>query len=251
MKKLRCPSPALLNKKIACTVSAAALMLGVSSAATVGLHFQDSYCDSPAYSGFVVTLPAFGIATNGWETLLQMDTGYSCTPDTLTYSLNEVIDATTSTNGLNPLPNGSLNVTWTAPTANFTPFAGYAESPPNYYEPGGTTGANNVRTNALSGEEQVYAAFLRDGVNFGPPGGADNDQPGYSVDITGLKSLFSNSFVVELVASSDSMDTLTNALVIDVTNLLTNLVILIRFQDETNCGRVSAWQDHVELIHSL
>jgi hypothetical protein len=28
-------------------------------------------------------------------------------------------------------------------------------------------------------------------------------------------------------------------------------LILIRFQDETNCGRVSAWQDHVELIHSL
>jgi hypothetical protein len=27
--------------------------------------------------------------------------------------------------------------------------------------------------------------------------------------------------------------------------------ILIRFQDETNSGRVSAWQDHVELIHSL
>ena len=26
-------------------------------------------------------------------------------------------------------------------------------------------------------------------------------------------------------------------------------LILIRFQDETNCGRVSAWQDHAGLIH--
>jgi prepilin-type N-terminal cleavage/methylation domain-containing protein len=27
-------------------------------------------------------------------------------------------------------------------------------------------------------------------------------------------------------------------------------IILIRFQDETNSGRVLAWQDHVRLIHS-
>jgi ligand-binding sensor domain-containing protein len=29
------------------------------------------------------------------------------------------------------------------------------------------------------------------------------------------------------------------------------LFILFRFQDETNSGKVSAWQDHVELIHLL
>ena len=34
------------TKKIACTVSAAALMLGVSSAATVGLHFQCNYTNA-------------------------------------------------------------------------------------------------------------------------------------------------------------------------------------------------------------
>ena len=30
-----------------------------------------------------------------------------------------------------------------------------------------------------------------------------------------------------------------------------SFVILIRFQDELNIGRVSAWQDHAGLIHSL
>jgi hypothetical protein len=226
MKKLRCPSRILLNKKIACTISAAALMLGVSSAATVGLHFQDNYCASAPYSGFTVTLPAFGIGTNGWESLTPMDTGYGCANDLLGYTLNEVIDTTTSTNGLNPLPNGSLSVTWFGPTANFDPFAGYAGSPPNYYTVGGHTGAFDDSTNPASGNEQIYATFLRDGVNFGPTSsGGDNDQPGYSVDITGLKSLFTNSpFVVELIASADSMETLTNAFVIDVTNSLTNSV---------------------------
>jgi hypothetical protein len=228
MKKTTHTSQNSRTKKIACTVSAAALLLGVSSAATVGLHFQDNYCGAPAYSGFPITLTAFGVESNGWESLLEMDTGYSScklTNAPYGYTLDEIIDSTTSTNGLNPLPAGaSLTVTWWGPTANFTPFAGYGFSPPNYNEPGGTTGANDVRTNAASGEEQVYASFIRDGVNFGPPGGADNDQPPYYVDITGLKSLFPSNFVVQLIASSDSMDTLTNALVIDVTDKLTNSV---------------------------
>ncbi len=228
MKNTHSPSR---TKKIACTVSAAALMLGVSSAATVGLHFQDNYCSAYAYSGFPVTLTAFGVESNAWENLLPMDTGYNAcklTDAPFGYTLTELIDSTTSTNGLNPLPSGaSLNVTWWGPTANFTPFAGYAGSLPNYTEPGGPGGANNVRTNAASGEEQIYASFIRDGVNFGPappPGGADNNQPGYYIDITGVKSLFPSNFVVELMASSDSMDTLTNALVIDLANNLTNTV---------------------------
>src|ERR1700733_8117846 len=66
------------NKKVACTVSAAALMLGVSSAATVGLHFQVNYCDSQDYTGFPVTLTAFGIPPSGWQNLTPMDTGYGC-----------------------------------------------------------------------------------------------------------------------------------------------------------------------------
>src|SRR5579864_6823560 len=102
------------TKKIACTVSAAALMLGVSSAATVGLHFQVNYCSSSAYSGYPITLTAFGVESNAWENLLPMDTGYGCTNTSeITESLGpELIDSTTSTNGLNPLPNGSISVSW-------------------------------------------------------------------------------------------------------------------------------------------
>jgi hypothetical protein len=45
------------------------------------------------------------------------------------------------------------------------------------------------------------------------------------VNITGLKSLFTNTpFVVELMASADSMNELTNAFIIDVTNSITNSV---------------------------
>ncbi len=239
MKKLSCSSRIGISKKIACTVSAAALMLGVSSAATVGLHFQENYFGAPAYSGYPVTMTAFGIESNGWENLTEMDTGYgscSITNAPFGYTFNEIIDSTTSTNDLNPLASGSLNVTWWGPTANFTPFAGYAGSPPNYVNQGGTTGGNDDRTNASSGEEQIYATFLRDGINFGPPGGSDNDQPGYWVDVTGLKSVFSNGFVVELMASSDSMETLTNALVIDVTGSITNTVSYPRTPTVANVG---------------
>ncbi len=72
MKKLHCSTPISRGKKIACTVSAAALMLGVSSAATIGLHFQDTYCYDNSYSGFLVTMTAFGIQSNGWENLTPM-----------------------------------------------------------------------------------------------------------------------------------------------------------------------------------
>ncbi|HEX3718460.1 MAG TPA: LamG-like jellyroll fold domain-containing protein [Verrucomicrobiae bacterium] len=234
MKKLRSSSRASRNKKIACTVSAAALMLGVSSAATIGLHFQDDYCGSASYSGFVVTMQAFGIESNGWQNLLPMATGYGCPFTNATapyiFTLNEVISTDTSTNGLNPLPNGSLNVTWSANGANFSGFAGYAGKPPSYAYDGHYPGAGIQ----ASGEEEVYSSFLRDGLNFGadgPNGGGsaspcgNNDQPVYLVDVTGLKSLFTNGpFVVELVGSADSMQTLTNAFVIDATTLTTNSV---------------------------
>jgi hypothetical protein len=216
------------NKKMACMVSAAALMLGVSSATTIGLHFQDNYCGAPAYSGFVVTKTAFGIPTNGWENLLPMSTGYSSCSGPLTYTLGpELIDTTTTTNGLNPLPNGAITVTWSGSTANFDPFGGYAGVPPTYQNAiQGTTGAYDDATNPITGEQQVYASFIRDGLNFGPgEANGNNTEPVYLIDVTGLKSLFTNSsFVVELMASADSMQTLTNALVIDVPDSLTNTV---------------------------
>jgi hypothetical protein len=206
-------------------------MLGVSSAATIGLHFQVNYCASTPYSGFPVTMTAFGVASNGWENLTPMPSGYGCGGSvTWIYTLSETIDTTTATNGLNPLPNGSLSLTWTAATANYSGFFGYGDlgfaGPPDYSNPG-----NHPPIPVPSGESQVYLSFLRDGINFGPspsnPGGAnpDNDLPPYVVDITGLKSLFTNTpFVIELMASSDSLYGLTNAFVIDVTNNLTNSV---------------------------
>jgi hypothetical protein len=77
----------------------------------------------------------------------------------------------------------------------------------------------------LTGEAEIYETFIRDGINFGPPGGANNDQPGYLVDITGLKSLFpSTPFVFELIASGDSIWNLTNGWIIDVADSVTNSV---------------------------
>ncbi len=137
--------------------------------------------------------------------------------------MEELIDTTTSTNGLNPLPNGSITVSWFANCSNFDPFYGYYGSPP-YYTGGGPL------TNPKTGEQEVYATFLRDGINFGPNtsgspapyGSADNPLMAYySIDVTGLKSLFSNPFVVEMIASADSMNLLTNALVTDVSNSVT------------------------------
>jgi hypothetical protein len=191
-------------------------MLGVSQAATVGFNFQANYCSTPSYSGAVVTAQAFGIATNGWQSLLQMDTGYGC--PAAYFTLNQVIDTNSSGGGLNPLPNGSLNITWSGYTANVSGFGGYSRSGPHY-----TFGGNGYKP----GNEQVYWGFLRDGVNFGPGStGGDNNQPGYSIDITGLKSLFTNTpFAVELIGSSDSMQFLTNAFIIDATANTTQSVV--------------------------
>jgi hypothetical protein len=193
-------------------------MLGVSSAATIGLHFMENYCGAPAYSGYPVTITAFGIAPGSWENLYEMNTGYGSCGGPLGYTTNEVIDTETSTNGLNPLPNGSITVTWFGPTANFDPFYGYAGSPPHY-------AGGGPLSNPKTGEQEIYATFIRDGLNFGPPGGPNNDQPGYWVDIIGLKSLFTNTpFVVELMASADSTQVFTNALIADLDNFITNSV---------------------------
>jgi hypothetical protein len=238
------------NKKIACTVSAAALMLGVSSAATVGLHFQcNYYCSATrtAYSGTVVTLPAFGIQPNGWENLTATPSGYSggaCAFMVPGFTLEEIIDTTTSTNGLNPLPNGSLDVTWFANSANSDFFAGYAVSPPHY-----TIGGSLNLNNPITGEHEIYFTFLRDGINFGPEndsasGGADNPlKDYYTVEITGLKSLFTNTpFVIELVAGSDSMQLLTNAFITDVDDSITNSVTYPGTPPGYNQGGAPWWR---------
>ena len=197
-------------------MSAAALMLGVSQAATVGFNFQANYCGNASYSGAVVTAQAFGVNPNGWESLTTMDTGYGCTPGY--YTLNQTIDTTSSACGLNPLPNGSLAVTWSAYSANCSGFGGYDRSGPSY-----SFGGNGH----TPGNEEVYWGFLRDGVNFGfGSSGGDNNQPGYSIDITGLKSFFTNTpFAVQLIASADSMQYLTNAFIIDATASTTQSVV--------------------------
>ncbi len=203
--------------KIAGTVSAAALMLGVSPAATVGFNFQVNYCTYTAYSGAVVTATAFGIEPGNWESLTPMDTGYNACYGSFFYTLSETIDETSSGGGLNPLPSGSVTVTWSAATANTSGlFGGYQAPPPNYSE-SYLNGYYGVYNYLQPGNEQVYWGFLRDGVNFGPGSvGGNNDQPGYSIDITGLKSLFPHTpFVVELIASSDSMEWLADASVTD------------------------------------
>ncbi len=207
MKKLR-PNSNTHVRETVCTVSAAALMLGVSQAATVGINFQANYCDAQSISGYIVTSTAFGIDPKGWENLTQMDNGYGSCSGPLFYNLSEVIDTTTSTNGLNPLPNGALSISWGAATANVSGFNGY---------PGN------------KGEFQVYHGFLRDGVNFGPgSSGGDNNQPGYNVDIVGLKTVFTNHpFVIQLVASSDSMNTFTNAFIIDASHSTTQSVVYL------------------------
>ncbi len=209
MKKSRFASHREPAKKSACTISAAALMLGVSQAATVGFNFQCNYCGAHSYSGAVVTAPAFGIGTNAWESLPQMDTGYGC--PAAYYTLDQVIDNTTLPGtGLNPLPQGSIHVTWSGYTANVSGFGGYSRTGPHY-----NYGGNTYKP----GNEQVYWGFIRDGVNFGPgSSGGDNNQPGYNIDITGLKSLFPSSpFAVQLISSADSMQYLTNAFIIDAT----------------------------------
>ena len=42
-----------------------------------------------------------------------------------------------------------------------------------------------------------------------------------------------------------------NRLVTSASRIAMERLILIRFQNEPNSGRVSAWQDHAGLIHSL
>jgi hypothetical protein len=208
-------------------------MLGITHAATVGINFPVSYSSTVGNYINYVNAPAFGIPQSGWQSLSPTGTGYGGTTAGLLYlyGINEIdttMHAPINTSPaavppdsfpgqfLNPLPNGSLTVSWGCPTANWSGFAGY--DPSHAAQPDPTHGPG-------MGEAEVYAGFFRDGINFGPPGGPNNDQPGWSVDITGLKSLFTNTpFAIELVASSDSMYALTNAFIVDVTGNTTQSV---------------------------
>src|SRR5437016_5144834 len=123
MKKLR-PHSNTRARKISCTVSAAALMLGASHAATVGFNFQTTYCAAASYSGAVVTAPAFGVGTNAWESLTPVNTGYSCAGGCAAFALGLTINTTSTGGGLNPLPNGSMTINWAGSSANVSGFGG-------------------------------------------------------------------------------------------------------------------------------
>src|ERR1035437_495682 len=233
MKRARSYSSNDRARKVVCTVSAAALMLGITHAATVGINFPVSYSSTVGNYINYVNAPAFGIPQSGWQSLSPTGTGYGGSTAGLLYLYGiNVIDTTTHApintspsavppdsfagQFLNPLPNGSLTVSWGCPTANWSGFAGY--DPSHAAQPDPTHGPG-------MGEAEVYAGFFRDGINFGQPGGPNNNQPGWNVDITGLKSVFTNTpFVIELVAASDSMYGLTNAFIVDVTGNTTQSV---------------------------
>jgi len=206
-------------------------MLGASQAATIGLKFTVDYCGFGNYVNYV-NAPAFGIPMDQWENLTAMGTGYNACSSTTFFNLNEVIDTTTSTGGLHALPRGSLTLNWSGATANWSGFRGYDNgSPPQ-----------PITSGPPVPEAQVYAGFIRDGVNFGPGSSAgNNNQPGYTVDIAGLKSLFTTTpYAVELVASADSMQYLTNAFIIDATLNTTQSVIYPNPQVYGNVGD-TAW----------
>src|SRR5271170_5937747 len=157
MKKPHCWSPnGFRRTKIACTVSAAALMLGVSHAAVVGINFQVNWSDVPApgYTGFPVTAAAFGVPAANWENVTPMDTGYVAQGP---FSLTETIDTTNNTGGLNPLPNGTLNLSWQANQAANSSFG--INDPVSY-------GLYSTPNQPHRGEQEVYYGFLRDNVFY-------------------------------------------------------------------------------------
>ncbi|MCX6927966.1 MAG: hypothetical protein NT154_32870, partial [Verrucomicrobia bacterium] len=187
MRRSRLYSADHRTRKVACTVSAAALMLGVAQSATVGFNFQCDWDDAGAhaYTGKPVTATAFGVPTNGWQNLTPLRTGYGAHgPFT---GLTETIDPTTSSGGLNPLPRGSITLTWSASAGNCSGWAGY----------GIPYGAPNPHP----GSEEVYYGFLRDEANTYTT--MDPAAIPYSVTITGLRSVWTN-YAIQVVNCTDS-----------------------------------------------
>ncbi len=97
------------------------------------MHFQVNYCSYASYSGLSRYRHRVRHRAIGWQNLTPMNTGYaSChlTAPPYGYTLSETVSTSTSTGGLNPLPNGSLAVNWFGPTANFSDFGGYMATLP-------------------------------------------------------------------------------------------------------------------------
>jgi hypothetical protein len=209
MKRPPCSPHSHRRRKIACTVSAAALMLGVSHAAVVGINFQVNWSDigSPGYTGFPVTASAFGVPAANWENLTPMSSGYGAEGP---FYLAETVGTNSNAGSLNPLPNGSLNLSWQANTAANSGFG--INDPVSY-------GPNNTPNQPHRGEQEVYYGFLRDNL-FTYTTLSSNI--GYSVTISGLKSLFTNSqYAVRLAASTDSGKVFTNAIISSLTTTTT------------------------------
>jgi hypothetical protein len=181
-------------------------MLGVSHGATVGLNFQcDWTSTTPDFTGQHITAAAFGISPSGWESLLPLPSGYNPANNAAPYAGNpgpytasEVIDTASNTNGLHPLPRGSLSLTWSATAGSFSDFGD------------ASNGGSYVDNHPHRGIQEVYYGFLRDNhFVFTSP----TTTPGYTVSITGLTSLFpSTPYVVQLAASTDSGSYFTNAI---------------------------------------
>src|SRR2546430_11208791 len=112
------------------------------------------------------TATALGSPATDWENLTPMMTGNADFPcDQPGYTLSEVINTTSSAGGLHPLPNGSLSLTWSAPTANWSYFGGYGRPRPDFYFFGST---------GISGGGGGFAGFLRGGIKSRPPGDVGN-----------------------------------------------------------------------------
>jgi hypothetical protein len=179
-------------------------MLGASEAATIGFNFQWTYCGYSSLitaPGVPVTVPAFGLDASQWVNLEPM-CGDANAPYNIDqpYVLKQMVG----------VPNGSVRVTWSAAEAGLSLFRGYY------------SGEVCITCGPTAGEEQVYWGFLSDGLGF-------SNQAGYWVDVVGLKSLFTNSpFVVQLIASfsatTNQVQTLTNAFIIDPTSSTTQSV---------------------------
>src|SRR5437867_11500722 len=100
-KRLRSDSNVPL-RRVVCTVSAAALMLGVSEAASIGFNLQVDYCGASAAYRNSVTATAFGIPATAWENLPSLMTGYGASPcDHLRSALPQIIPTTSCVAGWN------------------------------------------------------------------------------------------------------------------------------------------------------
>jgi hypothetical protein len=164
----------LLNKSFkqaALALPAAALMLGSSQGAEIGINFQIDFSPYTSYSGKPVTATAFGIDPTNWFNM-----------DPVSYS------APASTNQTLAMPGGGyLSVSW---------------SDANAWSSGIDS---TLATNVPAGFDEVIWGYL------------DDSSPGWTVTISGFRSVAS-SFTLQAIGASDSASGLGNI------NLFTNQV---------------------------